>query len=72
MIWDLILRAGGQMRVASGRRPVVLGYDMAALLAMGRAMGLSETAVMELAPPIEAVMARESNRRATQSGEGEQ
>jgi hypothetical protein len=57
MIWELVTRLGGQMRVASTMGgAVVMGWDMVAALALGRAMGLPEWLVAEMLPEIEAAM----------------
>ena len=39
----------------------VLGWDMAAALQLGIALGLSPIIIAELLPPIEAVMVRKTN-----------
>jgi hypothetical protein len=58
-IWDLVQRLGGQVRVAGGvSGSAVLGWDMAAALQLGTALGLSPLVIAELLPPIEAVMVR--------------
>lgn len=49
---------GGQIRAIPG---AVLGWDMTAALAMATAMGISQRAVVELLPVIEAVMVRKLN-----------
>ncbi|MBO6883869.1 MAG: hypothetical protein JJ869_09875 [Marivita sp.] len=61
-IWDLVQRLGGQVRVAGGvSGGAVLGWDMAAALQLGAALGLSPLVIAELLPPIEAVMVRKTN-----------
>jgi hypothetical protein len=40
----------------------VLGWDMAAALQLGAALGLSPLIIAELLPPIEAVMVRKTNQ----------
>ena len=45
----------------------VLGWDMAAALQLGTALGLSPLIIGELLPPIEAVMVRKMN---AQTGSG--
>ena len=57
-IWDLVQRLGGQLRIIPG---AVIGWDMAAALALGTALGIPALAVAELLPPIEAVMVRKIN-----------
>ena len=57
-VWDLVHRIGGQMRVAGS---TVIGWDMAAALQLGAALGVSTIAMAELLPPIEAVMVRKIN-----------
>jgi hypothetical protein len=49
---------GGQLRIITG---AVIGWDMAAALALGAALGIPALAVAELLPPIEAVMVRKIN-----------
>jgi hypothetical protein len=61
-IWDLVQRLGGQVRFAGGvSGGAVLGWDMAAALQVGAALGLSPLIIAELLPPIEAVMVRKIN-----------
>lgn len=61
-VWDLVQRLGGQVRVAGGMSGgAVLGWDMAAALQLGAALGLSPLIIAELLPPIEAVMVRKTN-----------
>ena len=50
----------------SGSR--VLGWDMAAAIEMGRALGVSTTIIAELLPAIEAVMVRKTNEQTRLSG----
>ena len=40
----------------------VLGWDMAAAMQIGVALGLSPLIIAELLPPIEAVMVRKTNQ----------
>ena len=47
----------------------VLGWDMAAALQLGAALGLSPIIIAELLPPIEAVMVRKINET-LQAGSG--
>ena len=51
-------RIGGQLRVAGS---AVIGWDMAAVLQLGTALGVSKIAMGELLPPIEALMVRKVN-----------
>ncbi|CUH70031.1 hypothetical protein TL5118_04006 [Thalassovita autumnalis] len=61
-VWDLVQRLGGQVRIAGGMSgSAVLGWDMAAALQIGAALGLSPLIIAELLPPIEAVMVRKTN-----------
>ena len=63
-------RLGGQVRVAGGvTGGAFLGWDMAAALQLGAALGLSPLIIAELLPPIEAVMVRKTNE-ALQVGSG--
>ena len=48
---------------------VILGWDMAAALQFGAALGLSPLILVELLPPIEAVMVRKINET-SQAGAG--
>ncbi|PRX29003.1 hypothetical protein SAMN05216257_10484 [Meinhardsimonia xiamenensis] len=59
-VWDVVQRAGGQLRAVPG---AVLGYDMTAVLALAAALGVPPAAVAELVPPIEAVLVRALNAR---------
>ena len=62
-VWDLVQRLGGQIRVTGGMSGgAVLGWDMAATLQLGVALGLSPLIIAELLPPIEAVMVRKTNQ----------
>lgn len=68
MIWDLVLRLGGQMRLVGGFAGArVVGWDMAAALAMGAAMGLPQSLLVEVLPEIEAVMVRKINETAQEA-----
>ena len=70
-VWDLVQRLSGQMRVAGGMSgSTVLGWDMAAALQLGAALGLSPQVIAELLPPIEAVMVRKINET-SQTGLGQ-
>jgi hypothetical protein len=59
-VWDLVQRLGGQLRVVPG---AVIGWDMGAALALGRALGVPALAIAELLLPIEAVMVRKMNEQ---------
>jgi hypothetical protein len=61
------MRLGGQLRVAA---PLVLGWDMTAALAFGRALGVCERALAELLPEIEAQMVAKMNEK-TKAGSDE-
>lgn len=54
-VWDLCLRLNGQRRTDWGH---VTGWDATAALAMARAGGISEAAVHEFLPWIEAEMVK--------------
>ena len=58
MAWDLARAASGQLRVSDG---AVIGWDMAAVLAMAAASGLDRRTAVELLPPVEAAMVRAVN-----------
>ena len=51
-------RLGGQLRVSGS---TVIGWDMAAALQLGAALGVSPITIAELLPPIEGVMVRKIN-----------
>lgn len=69
-VWDLAQRLGGQLRIAGGMGGAsVIGFDMNAALAMGRALGVAGLAVAELLPVIEAAMVRKVNERMAAEGE---
>ncbi|MBP9047913.1 MAG: hypothetical protein KBF85_06530 [Tabrizicola sp.] len=65
-MWQLVLRLSGQCRFVGGGmgRPFVTGWDMAAALAMGRALGLPGRFIADILPEIEAVMVRELRKEA--------
>ena len=63
----MVGRLGGQTRAIPG---AVLGWDMGAALAMGRALGIPPLAVAELLPVIEAEMIRKTNAQIRESGDG--
>ena len=48
------------MRIGPG---VVIGWDMGAAMALGRALGLNTMVVAELLPELEAVMVRRINEK---------
>ena len=57
-------RLGGQLRLVAGQHgAIVIGWDMTAALAMAAALGIPSLAVVELLPPIEAVMVRKLNEQ---------
>lgn len=59
-VWELAMRLGGQMRIAPS---AVIGWDMGAALALGRALGVNTRAAAELLPEIEAEMVRKLNEQ---------
>jgi len=61
----LALRAGGQVRAVPG---ALIGFDMTAVLAMARAMGVSEALACEIVPAIEAVAVKHANKKDTDNG----
>ena len=63
-IWDLVGRLGGQMRVVG---KAVLGWDIAAALALAHALGLNPMVVAEILPELEAVMVRRINEKIAES-----
>ena len=63
-IWDLVLRLGGQLRLAPGPGPAtVIGWDMTAALGLGAALGIAPRLVADALPEIEAVMVKRLNER---------
>ena len=63
MIWDLVLRLGGQMRMIVGHtQAFALGWDMTAVMALARALGLSPRLVAEMLPDIEAAAVAAINK----------
>jgi hypothetical protein len=65
LVWDLVGRLGGQLRVVPG---TVIGWDMGAALQLGAALSIPLIAIAELLPPIEAVMVRKINEGLRSSG----
>ena len=59
-VWDLTGRLGGQLRILPG---AVVGWDMGAAMALGRALGVPTLAMAEFLPAIEAVMVRKINEQ---------
>ncbi|MBD9529120.1 hypothetical protein IB235_20135 [Paracoccus sp. PAR01] len=59
-------RISGQVRAIPG---AVLGWDMTAALAMGRALGIAPLVVAELLPVIEAEMIRKTNEKIREGAE---
>lgn len=57
------MRLGGQMRIVN---TAVIGWDMAAALALARALGISALAAAEILPEIEAAMAEKINQNRPQ------
>jgi hypothetical protein len=67
MVWDLALRMGGQLRVATGLSGVVvIGWDLGTALALASALGVPAIAAAELLPAIEAVAVAGINARIPQ------
>ena len=71
-VWDLVQRAGGQLRVGGSLSPQVLGFDMSAVLTLGAALGVPPLAIAELLPGIERAMvqALSKNTEDTESLDG--
>jgi hypothetical protein len=64
-VWDLVQRLGGQVRLAGGMSSrAVIGWDMAAALQLGAALGLSPLIIGELFPQVETLMVRRINEQA--------
>lgn len=65
-----MLRLGGQLRMVSpAGGAMVLGWDMAAALAMARALGVDPRIAAECLPEIEAVMVRKINEQMEAGGQ---
>lgn len=58
MIWDLVLRLGGQLRSIQGpdSKLIIAGVDMTAALALAGALGLPPRLAAEFLPDIEAAL----------------
>jgi len=68
-VWDLVGRLGGQLRTAPSG--AIIGWDLAAALALARALGVPGVVVAELLPALEAVMVAKLNERITEdAGDG--
>ena len=66
-VWDLALRMGGQLRVATGLTGmVVLGWDLGTALSLAKALGVPALAAAELLPAIEAAAVAGINARMVQ------
>ncbi len=66
-VWDLALRMGGQLRVATGLPGVVvIGWDLGTALALAAALGVPALAAAELLPAIEAAAVAGLNARMVQ------
>lgn len=63
------MRLGGQLRVAPN---AIIGWDIGAALALGRALGVNERAAAELLPEIEAEMVRKVNEQIRAGGTGDE
>lgn len=63
------MRLGGQLRVAPN---AIIGWDIGAALALGRALGVNERAAAELLPEIEAEMVRKVNEQIKAGGTGDE
>ena len=67
MIWDLVLRLAGQLRVCAVPGPQgapdlrILGFDFNAAFSMAAALGVPAVAVAEFLPAIEAAAVRAMN-----------
>jgi len=63
-VWDLVGRLGGQLRTAPSG--AIIGWDLAAALALARALGVPGVVVAELLPALEAVMVARMNEQKEQ------
>ena len=62
MIWDLVLRLSGQVRLITGPdRVLATGWDMTAALALGAALGVPARLTAEMLPAIEVAMTTAMN-----------
>lgn len=66
-MWDLVRRMGGQLRVSNG---VALGWDLAAGMVMGAALGIPDLLIADMLPEIEAVAIKAMNEYGAESGNG--
>lgn len=60
----MVLRLGGQVRVASGMKCFVVGWDLTAALALAEALHIDKAAVALLLPEIEPIAVAAMNRLA--------
>lgn len=63
-VWELIKRTTTQIRVTGNG--LVMGFDMAAVLAMAASLGIERFVVANMLPGIEAAMARKMNEQIAQ------
>jgi len=63
-----VQRSVGQLRVGGGLSPQVLGFDIAAVLALGAALGIPPLAIAELLPWIERAMVQRLNEETGSGG----
>lgn len=59
-VWDLVLRLGGQLRVAGTR---IIGLDLQATFVLAEALGVNKTALAEFFPRIESAIVRRVNEK---------
>ena len=67
-VWNLVGRLGGQLRISPSG--AIIGWGMAAALALGDARGVPPAATAELLPVIEAVMVAKLNEQMAASEGG--
>ena len=59
-VWDVALRMGGQLRLSPGG--AIIGWDLAAALALAKALSVDPLIAAELLPVIEAEAVRGLNQ----------
>jgi hypothetical protein len=66
-VWELAMNLGGQFRAIPGG---VVGWDMGAAIALGRAAGVGPIALAEFLPVIEPLAVQAVNARARGGRDG--
>lgn len=66
-VWELAMRAGGQLRATDYG---VIGFDLTAVFALAGAMGVDPVAVAEWFPQIEQIAVAGMNARMKENSDG--